>query len=138
MSKIKPKVVIERANTVWIASVEDDVPCGRGRSLAKARRELSRSYYLHGRGTDVTWDERVDLPPIVENALVARRSARHRFEVAQRELRATTIAGARMLRAHVPRIGVRDAAELLGVTKEAVNAIWNWTKAEDYEEAEEE
>ncbi len=125
MTRASYRVVLERDESgSWIARIPDVPGCHtHGRTLVQARRRIREALSLWVDDADgAQLHEEIRLPRQIRLALQRSSSARQR---AERERAEATEAMARAARTLVREldVGMRDAAELLGVSHQRVQQL---------------
>lgn len=119
------RLVLERDESgAWIARVPDIPGCHTyGRTIAQARRRIREalSLWVEGAG-DVTFDEEIHLPQQARSVLRRSRALRDRVRRDRAEAHAATAHAASVLVEELD-LGMRDAAELLGLSHQRVQQL---------------
>lgn len=119
------RVVYERDESgVWIARVPRVPGCHTyGRTIEQARRRIREALSLWmDNARDVELVDEIRLPRRAEAIIRRTQAAREQSRAAHEEARAATAAAARMLVDDLD-LSLRDAAELLGLTRQRVQQV---------------
>lgn len=119
------RVVFTRDESgAWIARVPDVPGCHTyGRTLDQARRRIREALSLWVDDADrAEFDEQIKLPAHVRAAVNRSRSARERADRERERAQTETAATARTLIDELD-LGLRDAAELLGLSHQRVQQL---------------
>lgn len=119
------RVVYERDESgAWIARVPRVPGCHTyGRTIEQARRRIHEALGLWvDNARDVELVDEIRLPRRAEAIIRRTQAAREQSRAAHEEARAATAAAARMLVDDLD-LSLRDAAELLGLTRQRVQQV---------------
>lgn len=119
------RVVYERDESgAWIARVPRVPGCHTyGRTIEQARRRIREALGLWvDNARDVELVDEIRLPRRAEAIIRRTQAAREQSRAAHEEARAATAAAARMLVDDLD-LSLRDAAELLGLTRQRVQQV---------------
>jgi predicted RNase H-like HicB family nuclease len=119
------KVVLERDERgAWLARVPSVRGCHTyGRTLDQARRRIREALELWvDDAANAELEEEIHLPQPARAAIRRTRAARARVERDREEANAETLATARVLVEDLA-LGLRDAAELLGISHQRVQQL---------------
>ena len=116
-------------NGWWFVDVPDIQGAhSEGQTLARARSNIREAIVLMEdlpSGAENTFDleERIVLPVAVRRAVAKVQRARARAEAAAEEARTATEEALEALSTHLPDLGLRDQAELVGVSFQRVQQL---------------
>lgn len=125
MKGARYRLVLERDESgAWIARVPDVPGCHTyGRTIEQARRRIREALSLWIKAADeATFDEEIHLPQHARAVLRRSRALRERVQRDRVESHAATAHAASVLVDELD-LGMRDAAELLGVSHQRVQQL---------------
>jgi predicted RNase H-like HicB family nuclease len=126
-TKSSYRITIEADDNGWWTVSADDVrgAHSHGQTLARARENIREAIALmedlpEGAEANMGLEERVVLPADVDAAVGAVRSLRAEAQRIEDQLRQTTNDALDQFDRHLPGLGIRDKADLLGVSYQRI------------------